>query len=118
MLCVTPEDLKKISESSLEDFDRKITGIPLADCLPFNQAAGNLEAELNLSYRFVATIGKGLDDLDEIAQLWDSFVAVCDQYAKKLHELHEAHPICGADYFYDRVLDLRNKCHRLAELHR
>ena len=118
MLCVTPEGLQKISESSLEDFDRKIGGIPPDDCLPFNQAAGNLEAELNHSYRFVATIGRGLDDLDEISQLWESFVKICDQYAKRLHDLHQAHPICGADYFYDRVLDLRNKCKRLVELHR
>ena len=117
-ICVTPEGFSRISGSALQEFDRRIEKAPLDTCLPFNQAASDLEVELNHSYRFVAEMGRELEDLDEIAALWDGFVLMCDRYAEKLRKLHEAHPMCGADYFYDRVLDLRNKCRRLADLHR
>jgi hypothetical protein len=116
--CVTPGGLGHISESALQDFDRKIIKIPEDSCVQFNQAASNLEAELRHSYRFVATMARELEDLDEITRLWDAFVLMCDQYAERLHGLHKAHPICGAGYYYDRVLDLRNKSQRLADLHR
>jgi hypothetical protein len=116
--CVTPGGLGHISEAALHDFDRRIDQIPEDSCVQFNQAASNLETELKHSYRFVATMARELEDLDEITRLWDAFVLMCDGYAERLQRLHRAHPICGAGYYYDRVLDLRNKSVRLAELHR
>jgi hypothetical protein len=57
------------------------------------------------------------DDLDKIAKWWEAMTNVCDQFAQRLHKLHEAHPYCGADTYYDDVLDLRNRCQRLKEMH-
>jgi hypothetical protein len=108
--CLTPESLVLISESALYDFDQRIKQIPSELCTPFNEAASNLEAQLEQSYRFVATLVRTTDDLDLIAQLWQAMVVVCDQFAGKLSQLHAQHPMCAGGYYHDRVLDLRNKC--------
>jgi hypothetical protein len=117
MLCVTPEGLQQICEAALRNFDRRLVDAS-ESCLQFNLAASTLEAELKQSYRFMASMARQLEDLDQIARLWDAFVVMCDKYAEKLRSLDQAHPFCGADQFYDRVLDLRNKSQRLADLHR
>jgi hypothetical protein len=44
-------------------------------------------------------------------------VPQCDEFAKRLDALRLAHPECGAALFYDRVLDLRNKCQPLRQMH-
>jgi hypothetical protein len=116
--CVTPEDLTTISATALEEFDRWVATIPEDGCVEFNRAASSLEVELRQSYRFIASIARRTDDLDQISKLWSGMVEACDFYLARLHGLHEKHPICGAGYYYDRVLEIRNKCQRLAEIHR
>ena len=44
-------------------------------------------------------------------------VEMCDEFLRRLSGLKERHPYCGAEIYYDRVLDLRNKCKRLQEMH-
>jgi len=55
--------------------------------------------------------------LEKVASWSGTMVSRCDEFAKRLRDLSVAHPACGAGYFYDRVLDLRNKCQRLREMH-
>jgi hypothetical protein len=45
-------------------------------------------------------------------------VELCDTFGLALNDLAKKHPDCGADSYYDRVLDLRNKCNRLKILHK
>ena len=101
----------------VEDFDRRISQIPSDLCSPFHAEAGRLEIQLLTIYQMVATIARKLDDLSEIASLWGSLVDICDIFAGKLEVLHTEHPYCGADSYYDKVLDLRNKCQRLQKMH-
>ena len=115
--CVTPEGLLGISAASLKDFDNEISQIPNDACAPFNAAASRLEAELKQAYRFVASIARESDDLDDIAQFWTAMTSFCDSYAERLSDLHSLHPMCGVGHYYDRVLDSRNTCKRLAALH-
>ena len=115
--CVTPKGLLGISAASLKDFDNEISQIPNDACAPFNAAASRLEAELKQAYRFVASIARESEDLDDIAQLWTAMTSFCDSYAERLSDLHALHPMCGVGYYYDRVLDIRNTCKRLADLH-
>jgi hypothetical protein len=76
-----------------------------------------LETELLGIYRVVALLVRKEDALDQIARLWGTMVAQCDLFAQKLSNLSQAHPDCGAEFFYDRVLDLRNKYQRLQAMH-
>lgn len=115
--CVTPESLSRIADDALEQFDAKVAEIPPDLCAPFNEVASNLLAELKQAYRFVATIARDSDDLDQISELWAAMEGFCGSYAERLAKLHECHPFCVAGQFYDRVLDIKNRCKRLAELH-
>ena len=87
--CLGESDVTELANSTLAEFDQEIATLAPELCVPFNQAAMRLEGELLTIYEF----------------------------AKRLHDLSVSHPACGAGFFYDRVLDLRNKCQRLQEMH-
>src|SRR5271157_3020545 len=115
--CLGESDLTKVAKSALDAFDREIDTLEPELSLPFNQAAVRLEGELLTIYRFVVQIVKREDDLAKVASWWGTMVSQCDEFAKRLGDLARAHPACGAGFFYDRVLDLRNRCQRLQQMH-
>lgn len=115
--CLGESDVKELAHAALAEFDQAAAAVPQDLCAPFNAVASRLEGQLLTIYRTVVQIVRREDDLEKIAHWWAMMVSQCDEFAKKLQDLEEAHPACGAGIFYDRVLDLRNKCHRLQEMH-
>src|SRR5260370_42369091 len=115
--CLGESDLKELAQSALAEFDKEIKTLAPELCVPFNQAAMRLEGELLTIFKFVVQIVRREEDLGKIASWWGTMVSQCDEFAKRLNDLSLAHPACGADFFYDRVLDLRNKCQRLQKMH-
>ena len=101
----------------LADFDRRVAEIPGDLCAPFHAEARQLDAELMTLYKMVVLCVRNEENLDEVAQSWAMMVQICDAFAKRLNALSDQHPYCGADSYYDRVLDLRNKCQRLQKMH-
>jgi hypothetical protein len=115
--CLDDSDLKEMGEAIVAGFDRRIAAIPSDLCAPFYTEARGLETELLALYRVIVTLARKLDDLDAISSLWKSMAAMCDTSLVCLQKLIDRHPLCGAESFYDRVLDLRNKCVRLQKMH-
>ncbi|HEV7403235.1 MAG TPA: hypothetical protein VGO11_09925 [Chthoniobacteraceae bacterium] len=115
--CFDTSDIMELSRVTLDETDRRLQGLSADLCSPFYAEARTLEQHLLQIYRMVALCAKKEDDLDKIASWWAAMTEVCDHFAEKLNVLCTDHPACGADYFYDRVLDLRNKCQRLNRLH-
>ena len=115
--CLGESDVNELAQAALADFDQEVAALPEELCVPFNQAAMRLEAELLSLYRVVVTLVRKEDDLGRIAAWWGTLVSQCDAFARRLHGLSLAHPACGAGFFYDRVLDLKNKCQRLQQMH-
>jgi len=68
-------------------------------------------------YRVVVMRVRKETDLSCISTLWESMTLMCDEFAERLHSLTTQHPLCGAEFYYNRVSDLRNKCQRLQEMH-
>jgi len=115
--CLAESDLQEIGKSTIADFDRRVASLPAALCAPFHEEARQLEAEVLTIYKFVVMAVRRDEDLNRVAKLWGAMVQVCDIAALSLRTLVEKHPHCGADIYYDRLLDLRNKCQRLQTLH-
>ncbi|HTV42522.1 MAG TPA: hypothetical protein VMF08_18290 [Candidatus Sulfotelmatobacter sp.] len=115
--CFTTAELQQLGDSSIVDFDKRIASIPDDLCGQFHQEARQLETELLTFYKIVAIGTKKVEDLTAIATAWKAMVEICDKFANRLRDLTEKHPFCGAQYYYDRVLDLRNKCNRLQLMH-
>jgi hypothetical protein len=115
--CVTQTDVKTLAKSTLTAFEEEVAALPQDVCVPFNEAAARLEAQLLMIYKFVVQFVRREEDLEKVAGWWGTMVSECDEFAKRLHQLSLAHPACGADVFYDRVLDLRNRCQRLHQMH-
>ena len=115
--CVSESDLQEIGRTCLEDFDRRMPSIPEDLCAPFHAEARQLETGLLIIYRATVMCVRREPNIDCVAKRWGDMVSMCDKFLVKLKKLHEIHPACGANIYYDRVLDLKNKCARLAEMH-
>jgi hypothetical protein len=57
------------------------------------------------------------EDIDRVAARWGEMVEICEGCLTRLQSLSENHPGCGANLYYDHVLELRSKCQRLREMH-
>jgi len=115
--CLTGSDLLELSKDSLASFEQRLATIPADLCAPFHEEARQLETELLTVYRVVVLCTKREEDLARVSQWWATMVCVCDEFAVQLGKLVEAHPACGAEPYYDRVLELRSKCLRLQKMH-
>jgi hypothetical protein len=115
--CLADSDLQDLGKEMIAGFERRVAAIPSELCAPFNTEARQLETELLTIYKVVALATRNVEDLAEVAKAWSTMVTVCDESAKRLNSLVKQHPDCGADAYYDRVLDLRNKCQRLQQMH-
>lgn len=115
--CLPDTELKELGDSIISGFDLRIASIPQDLCAPFHQEARQLEIELLTIYKMVALTVKKDDDLSMVSRRWTAMVQMCDNSAKRLNQLAQQHPYCGAGAYYDRVLDLRNKCYRLQQMH-
>ena len=115
--CLRESDLLEVSRGSLAAFERRLATIPADLCAPFHEEARQLEAELLTVYRVVVQCTKREEDLERVSKWWETMVRVCDEFAVRLVKLAEAHPACGAEQYYDRVLELRSKCLRLQKMH-
>ena len=115
--CLRESDLLELTRESLAGSDQRLAAIPKDLCAPFYDEARTVETELLAVYRVAALCAKREDDLDRVSRWWGSMVEVCDIVLERLRDLSNARPACGAEYYCDRVLDLRNKCHRLQTMH-
>ncbi|MBI4471285.1 MAG: hypothetical protein HY646_01365 [Acidobacteria bacterium] len=115
--CLNDSDLLELTEESLASFDLRLARIPEDLRAPFHEEARQLEAELLTVYRVVVLCTKREDALERVSRWWATMVRVCDAFAVRLSKLVESHPDCGAEQYYDRVLELRSKCLRLQKMH-
>ena len=115
--CLQESDLAEIGSRMVADFERRVASIPQDLCAPFHTQAQHLETQLLTVYQMVAKMVRRVEDLDQVSSLWGCIVAMSDGSLVQLKKLTEAHPYCGAQVYYDKVLDLRNKCRRLQEMH-
>jgi len=107
----------ELSTATLAESEKRLNGIPADLCAPFYAEAGNILQQLLGVYRTVALCVRKEDDVDRVGEWWKVMVEVCDTFGTRLHALTQEHPHCGAVVFYDQVLDLRNRCERLREMH-
>jgi hypothetical protein len=115
--CIFESDLEEIGRTCLEEFDRRLPGIPEDLCVPFHNEAKQLETELLLLYKATVMFIRREPSMECVAKRWGEMVSICNSFLARLQKLHENHPSCGADFYYDHVLDLRNKCKRLQGMH-
>lgn len=108
-------DITKINESALKAFDESIATADPRTCWEFNEAVARLESQLIQLYGIVVLALKGEDDLSVIAKTWGRMVGICDHVARKIGSLARQHPACAVSH--DKILDLRNRCERLRNLH-
>jgi len=115
--CFAESDVAELGKSALEAFDRRLLELPLDLCAPFHDEARQLETELMFLYKATVLCVRREPDIDLVAKRWASMVTLCRNFLSKLRELSNKHPDCGASIYYDRALDLQNKCQRLLEMH-
>jgi hypothetical protein len=116
--CFDTPDVLVLSRAALDETNRRLEAIPADLCAPFHTEAANLEQQLLGIYRTVTLCVRKEEHLEKVAAWWQAMISICDEFSSRLAMLSSEHPLCGAEIFYDRVLDLRNRCQRLQEMHR
>jgi hypothetical protein len=115
--CLEVADFKELGNQFVGDFDRRIAAIPDDMRGPFHDEARYLESQLLTVYQVVVTLARKSENLSQIAAWWKSMAEICDYAIARLGDLDQCHPGCGTDQYRDRLLDLRNKCSRLQQMH-
>jgi hypothetical protein len=116
--CFDTSDVLALSRATLDETNRRLEAIPADLCSPFYAEAANLEQQLLGIYRTVTLCVRKEEDLDKVTAWWQAMTNICDEFGGRLATLSNEHPLCGAEIFYDRVLDLRKRCQRLHGMHR
>jgi len=115
--CLAAKMFEEAGESAIRGFEERVAALPQDLRAPFHSEARQLEAEMLTIYKLVALFVRDEQDLAQIASAWASMVRICDDSLLKLGNLIKQQPSSGADYYFDRLLDLRNKCLRLQKIH-
>ena len=109
------KDFEAITDSAIKAFDERVASVNPDICWEFNIEVSRLESQVIQLYGIAALLAKREQDLAKIAEIWGSMIGVCDMVAGKIRELCSEHPYCSASH--DKILDIRNKCQRLSDLH-
>jgi hypothetical protein len=117
MPCFTESDVQELGRTVLAEFDRRFLALPEDLCAPFHDEARQLETELMSLYRATVMCVRREEDINRVAARWGEMVEICEGCLTRLAKVSEKHPDCGANLYYDRVLELRSKCQRLQEMH-
>lgn len=115
--CFSESDVQELGRTALADFDRRLLALPQDLCTPFHDEARHLETELMLLYKATVLCVRHEEDIERVAARWKEMLEICNGFLDGLRKLSEKHPECGANLYYDRVLELRSKCQRLQEMH-
>jgi len=112
---LTIQDLEAIGGRTLQVFSEGVERAEPDMCWEFNKQVSNLESQAIQLYGIVAILTKKEDDIAKVAEMWDAMTRLVDTFASKLKSLCDQHPFCETSH--DTLLDLRNRCSRLRDLH-
>ena len=115
--CLRSSDFAELGTSAVKEFQRRVHNLSDDLCAPFHDEARCLETEILSFYKVAALHAKRADNLDQVASVWQTMARICDDAAKEIEALHKKHPECGAGSYRDKLIDLRNKCLRLQQMH-
>lgn len=109
------QDLNALGTGAIKSFDDRVKNVNPDLCWEFDQEVARLEAQTMQLYGMAALASKREPDPAKVGETWRMMVTICDDVAAKIISLCAEHPACSASH--DKILDLRNKCARLADLH-
>ena len=109
------EDLAELKTGALRAFDERMRHVHPDLCYEFDAEVSRLEGQTIQLYGVAALAAKREPESEKVAEIWKTMVSICDEVAARINKLCAQHPACSASH--DRILDLRNKCARLMELH-
>jgi hypothetical protein len=79
--------------------------------------AQNLEGQLKGLYKLVVDSLQRQDNIDKVAEVWEVMEQISDAFNREIADQHGSdHPSLKA--IIDNVLDIRNSCTELKEMHR
>lgn len=112
-LCIS--DFESLKAAAINELDQRLQEASPGNCWEFECAVNRLESELLLMYRMAALLARRETDMATTATIWKTMVGLCDTFASKVLSLSAEHPACRVSY--DKILDVRNECLQLEELH-
>lgn len=115
LMIIDAKDFQEITDSALRSFEDQVGAADPDVCGEFDIAVARLESQVIQLYGIAALLARREPDIEKVGEIWGAMVGVCDAVAKKIKALCDEHPLCTTSH--DKILDIRNKCARLSELH-
>ncbi|MFZ4694575.1 MAG: hypothetical protein ACOYMV_05545 [Verrucomicrobiia bacterium] len=110
------QDLRALGKEALDQFEERVGRAEPGSCFAFDLEVARLESQLIQLYGVAAILARREESMEGVAALWGAMIGACDAVAARLLNLMVEHPACSASH--DKILDLRNRCARLRDLHR
>jgi len=108
-------DFHDLKDTALRTFQERLQQAAPGRCSTAEIEVNRLESQLVQLYGIAALMARRETELGPIAAIWSAMIAVCDDFARRVQEVCAEHPACLGSY--DNILDIRNKCARLRDLH-
>jgi hypothetical protein len=108
-------DFHALKDAALRTFQQRLEQAPPGRCWTVEIEVNRLESQLAQLYGIAALMARRETELERIAAIWSAMIAVCDDFARRVQGVCAEHPACLGSY--DNILDIRNKCARLCDLH-
>ena len=115
--CLIESDVEEFGRAALSEFDKDVSDLSKELCAPFFREANRLEGKLTTIFQVVSRMARNEPDVENVAKLWGAMAKLCNDAEIKVAKLSAEHPHCGADYFFDRLHQLKSKCTRLQTMH-
>jgi hypothetical protein len=115
--CFVEKDVEELGLSALTDFDKDVSEISKDLCAPFFREASRLEGKLVTIFQLVSRMARNEPETENVSKLWGAMAQLCNDAEVRVSKLAQEHPYCGADYFFDRLHQLKSKCKRLQTMH-
>ena len=109
-------DFEAIKDSAIKTFEERVTAAGPKTGRAFDLEVARLESQLVQLYGLAAIMARREPEMEKTAALWDTLVMICDAFAQRVRERCLEEAACQASY--DKILDIRNACVELRDLHR
>jgi hypothetical protein len=107
------QELLNYEQAALASFESGVKRSRV--CEQLNREVARLEGKLEQLHDMAVLAARRADEMEEVAAVWKTMIAICEHFVQRIQALATAHPDCETSY--DKVLDLLNDCKERHQFH-
>jgi len=110
---MTTQELFDYEQEALASFEAALK--PSSASSDVSREIARLEGRLEQLHSIAVVAARQTDDIEQVSNIWRAMVKICDDAAKRVHDL--AFNNGKGDVSYDKILDLLSDCRERHAFH-